>query len=216
MKYKTLLEHYESCLDRHGDSHRGVDWPNLQDAEVRYDVMINLVPPREINFSLLDFGCGAGHLLEYLRRTTRRDFRYAGADLSLKFISLCKAKFPHENFFTIDLLNKEMPEKFDYIIANGVFTEKMGLSFEEMFKWFCGMLEKLFLSCNKGIAFNIMSPHVDWKRDDLFHLPLDLLAGFLGQKLSRHFVIRQDYGLYEYTVYLYREPRYETSYSQRK
>jgi len=46
---------------------------------------------------------------------------------------------------------------------------------------------------------------VDWEREDLFHLSLDSLAGFLVKELGRDFVIRNDYGLYEYTTYVYRK-----------
>jgi hypothetical protein len=49
-----------------------------------------------------------------------------------------------------------------------------------------------------------MSKHVDWEREDLFHLPFDRLTSFLTNRLSRHFVIRHDYGLYEYTTYVYK------------
>ena len=45
---------------------------------------------------------------------------------------------------------------------------------------------------------------VDWEKDFLFHLPLDTLAFFLTKELTRNFIIRNDYGLYEYTVYLYK------------
>jgi hypothetical protein len=53
------------------------------------------------------------------------------------------------------------------------------------------------------LAFNVMSKQVDWERDDLFHLPLDRLLTFLSREVSRHVVIRHDYGLYEYTAYVY-------------
>ena len=56
----------------------------------------------------------------------------------------------------------------------------------------------------RGIAFNVMSKHVDWERDDLFHLPFDVLAAFLRAEISRHYQFRADYGLYEYTAYVYR------------
>jgi hypothetical protein len=56
------------------------------------------------------------------------------------------------------------------------------------------------------MALNLMSKHVDWERDDLFHLPIDELLQFSRRELSRHVVIRHDYGLYEYTAYVYREP----------
>ncbi len=55
------------------------------------------------------------------------------------------------------------------------------------------------------MAFNVMSKHVDWEREDLFHLPFDTLAEFLKKELTRNFVFRNDYGLYEYTTYVYRE-----------
>jgi hypothetical protein len=51
-----------------------------------------------------------------------------------------------------------------------------------------------------------MSRLVDWERDDLFHLPFDVMAEFVGKRLSRHFVIRHDYPAYEYTTYVYRRP----------
>lgn len=54
------------------------------------------------------------------------------------------------------------------------------------------------------MAFNVMSKNVDWEREDLFHMPLDELSAFLTSSISRNFIIRNDYGLYEYTVYVYR------------
>lgn len=49
-----------------------------------------------------------------------------------------------------------------------------------------------------------MSKDVDWEREDLFHLSLDELSNFLTKEVSRNFIIRNDYGLYEYTTYLYK------------
>ncbi len=87
---------------------------------------------------------------------------------------------------------------------NGVFTEKTELTFHEMFDYFKQMIKTVFEKVRIGIAFNVMSKHVDWERDDLFHLPFDTLGAFLKEELSRHYIIRNDYGLYEYTVYLYK------------
>jgi hypothetical protein len=47
--------------------------------------------------------------------------------------------------------------------------------------------------------------HLDWQRDDLFHVSFDSMAQFLTKRISRHFQFRQDYGLYEFTTYAYRE-----------
>ena len=68
------------------------------------------------------------------------------------------------------------------------------------------MLMRVFAKARKGVAFNVMSKSVDWERDDLFHLSADRLITFLTKSLSRHFIIRNDYGLYEYTTYVYKQP----------
>ena len=98
-----------------------------------------------------------------------------------------------------------LPET-DYVVMNGVLTERRGVPFDEMRDYMFRLLERVYSLTRVGLAFNVMSQHVDWQRDDLFHVPYDLLAAFLKARLSRHFMFRTDYGLYEYTTYVYREP----------
>ncbi|RFN60038.1 class I SAM-dependent methyltransferase [Marixanthomonas ophiurae] len=206
--YKNIVRHYESCLERHGDTHKGVDWPNEKDAYTRYKVMLDVIKEENEKTNLLDFGCGAAHMLSYMQKNPElyKNINYSGADLSSKFIDLSRKKFPKTDFYCIDLLEDELSEvpNFDYAILNGVFTEKQDLTFDEMWLFFKKMILAIFEKVDKGIAFNVMSKDVDWERDDLFHLSLDLLTDFLTQELSRDFIIRNDYGLYEYTVYLYK------------
>lgn len=205
--YLSIVSHYESCLERHGDTHLGVDWPKKEDVETRYKVMLEIIRREDEArpVRLLDFGCGAAHLYEYIRDDGIANIEYAGLDLSERFVELCRRKFPSNSFYCLDLLEeKETLPSFDYIIMNGVFTEKRSLTFEEMFIYFKQLVKKVFEKAEIGIAFNVMSKHVDWEREDLFHLPFDDLAAFLKKELTANFIIRNDYGLYEYTTYVYR------------
>src|SRR5438128_1039095 len=94
-KYCEIVAHYEDCLERHGDSHLGVDWPRKEDAEKRYQVMLEVIrKPRSNRVQLLDLGCGAAHLYEYMLRSGTEGVVYEGMDLSQKFVSLCQAKYP--------------------------------------------------------------------------------------------------------------------------
>jgi SAM-dependent methyltransferase len=206
-KYLDIVRHYEACLKEHGDTHLGVDWPRKEHADTRYKIMLDVIRDRSAKSTLLDFGCGASHLLEYMRRHDYANVAYAGLDISENFIALSRKKFPDVTYFCVDILDTPQDVgRYDYIVMNGVFTEKRGLSFDDMFAYFREMILTLFEKCDVGAAFNVMSKQVDWERDDLFHLPLDLLAEFLTKRVTRHFVVRNDYGLYEYTVYLYRQP----------
>jgi len=205
-KYLEIVKHYERCFDRHDDTHLGVDWPNKEDALVRYQVMLDLIQgnKNEPALSLLDFGCGAAHLYDFIQRAGYDKIRYTGLDLSEKFISACKKKYPEIEFLCGDILDEHFKTgSFDYVVMNGVFTEKRDLSFDEMWAYFKRIITEIYSMTSKGIAFNVMSKQVDWERDDLFHVPLDLMADFLCKKLTRDFIIRNDYGLYEYTVYVY-------------
>jgi SAM-dependent methyltransferase len=206
--YETIVKHYEGCLEKYGDTHRGVDWPKEEDMYTRYRVMLSLydfdIRKPEIA-TLHDLGCGTGNLSVYMRKNGFNKLTYSGSDISEKFIKVCRQKFPELVFTACDVLTD--PSKIgihDYIVMNGVFTEKRELTYSEMLDYFKKMLSVIFPQCKRGMAFNVMSKHVDWEREDLFHLPLEELSTFLVKCVSRNFVIRNDYGLYEYTVYVYK------------
>jgi SAM-dependent methyltransferase len=207
-KYLDIVTYCESFLDRHGDNYLGVGWTKRQeDADTRYAVMLDVITRSTAATSLLDFGCGASHLLEYILGHGLTHIEYSGLDLSAKFLELSRRKFPRTPYYQIDILQDaaSLPT-FDYVVLNGVFTSRCSMSFDEMFAYFSRVIRGVFDKARVGIAFNVMSKHVDWERDDLFHLPVDLLGAFLTREISRHFVVRHDYGLYEYAAYVYRHP----------
>ena len=205
-----LIKHYDDCFRKYGDCHKGVDWPNENDACIRYQVMLQGIPHRlytsQKKFSLLDYGCGLGHFYEFLGSLNVLEKTiYNGCDASVNMINHCKAKYPEDIFYLCHPYGIDKPSiSYDYIICNGVFTEKLDYTYDEMFQFTSSLMLKLFESCNKGMILNFMSTNVDWCRDDLFHLPLDQLSSFVCNNMSRHFIIRNDYGLYEYTIYIYR------------
>jgi hypothetical protein len=209
--YTPIIRFAESFLEKYGDNYLGVGWTKSQeDADTRYRVMLELMPAstHDNNISLLDFGCGASHLYDYILREKIPNIEYSGLDVSEKFLALSQAKFPSIKYYNVDILEEpHRLEAFDYIVMNGVLTTKCDLPFEEMWEYFTSLLGRVYEKARHGLAFNVMSKQVDWERNDLFHVSMDDIAGFLTANLARNFVIRHDYGLYEYTVYVYRRPR---------
>lgn len=206
MNYLNIANHYKECFLTHGDNHKGVDWPNYEDTIKRHKVMYDLIlnNTTEIkNTTLLDFGCGLGHFYEWML-TKEVTPIYSGLDIIEEFYNKCKTKFPNNSFYNLDILKDNNLPNFDYIIINGVFTEKRDLTQDQMMSFFKSVIKELWKNCNNGIAFNLMSKCVDWERDDLFHVSLDELSWFLKENLSRNFIIRNDYKLYEYTTYVYK------------
>ena len=203
--YASIVAAWEDCLRRHGDSAPGVGWLR-DDAGLRYQVMLDLL--RSVtDVTLLDFGCGASHFYDFIRRQGLDGIRYSGLDVSPSFLRLSRHKFPNITFHDVDLLDDDaVIPTFDYVVMNGIFTYRGRLSEEEMFDYMCRLLRRVASQTRVGLAFNAMSTQVDSRRDDLFHLPVDRVLGFVSREISRHVVIRHDYSLYEFTVYVYLEP----------
>jgi len=218
--YLKIAEHYNNCFQIHGDTHLGVDWPNHQDTLKRHETMYGVIREKGIggiaNSSILDFGCGAGHFYEWL--LANKDFPpiYSGLDINQSFIDLCNYKFPQNQFYRMDILNPDIEPislmsfeqlgKFDYIIADGVFTEKRELTWNQMFyDFFTPTIFKLWTKVNKGLAFNVMSTNISKDRTNLFAVSLDQIQQLCKDVLFCDFVIKADYLPYEYTVYCYKK-----------
>lgn len=197
------------CCERRsqfGDSALGMGWSSEAEESVRHHAMLGLIPDDDLGASLLDFGCGAGRLLQTIIGS-RADLKYKGLDISEDAIKMAKERFPGYTFECRDIFASPIHQSvnYDYIIMNGVLTYKGSNTWESMMHYAQELIVALFARARNGIAFNVMSKQVEWERKDLFHLPVDELLEFMTRKISRHIVIRHDYGLYEYTVYAYHD-----------
>lgn len=205
--YRVLQQHYEKTLQQHGANAKGMDWPNAADLDRRFQVLTSIIPPpeqRKTAVSLLDLGCGVGLLTDFLENNKlNENLAYFGSDISEKMIEAAKSGKPQYQFEVRDVLVTPYADnQFDYTVMNGVLTEKQGMTQEQMVGFAQRIIQSAFKASSKGIAFNVMSSHVDWKRDDLFHWELDNAVSFMVKNCSRKIRILMDYNLYEYTVHL--------------
>ena len=199
----------EEDLAKYGDSYRGVGYTKSpEEAEERYRLMLDVVREHDRTLTLLDLGCGLGHLLDVIQADLAyRHLRYVGLDISAAYLAAAKARHPAHDFIGLDVLQAghRLPV-FDYVVLNGVFNYRGPIAYTQMLRYWEQMVEAAYRHCRLGIAFNVMSTLVDWERDDLFHLPFDTMANFVHGHLSRHFIVRHDYRAFEYTTYVYRHP----------
>jgi len=199
----------EADLVRYGDSFRGVGYTKTQaDAEAQYALMLDVIRKEQDSVSVLDLGCGLGHMLDHINSNPKRhNVQYCGLDISVKYLDAAKARHPRADFVLMDVLESDAGlSEYDYVIMNGLFNYRGEISEDKMLSYWQQMITIAYRHCRRGIAFNVMSKIVDWERDDLFHLPFDTMARFVAANLSRHFVIRHDYPAYEYATYVYRSP----------
>lgn len=218
--FAVLAAHYEQCLAKHGPCPQGMDWPNGSDLAKRFSIMLQVLPVNsETPVRLLDLGCGIGLLLDYFETVEPQRFQqidYTGIDISAHMIACAKQRWPAYHFIQHNILESASDESpYDYLIMNGVLTEKQHLSQTQMETQALRLIETAFRLTKKALVFNVMSPCVDWRRADLFHWDLDAMMQNVTRHLTRHVTVRHDYGLYEYTVYLYHQPQYDSENIER-
>jgi len=67
------------------------------------------------------------------------------------------------------------------------------------------ILENSFKMCRKGLAFNFISPFVDFHQSEVYYCDLMKLLHVIRDRMSRFFEVRHNYALFEFTVFVYPE-----------
>ena len=201
----TLGPYYEKCFAEHGASARGVDWHDAGSLEAHYDKMLAVIEPEHAGrrVSLLDVGCGYGGLLDHAK-ATGRDLAYTGIDLVGDMIGHGQAKHPDATFMKGDLLAVDPPRRFDYVVANGVLTEKLDVSIRDFGRFARSLIARMFACADRGIAFNMMTTSVNFMAANLYYQNPGELIAFVDAELSPKWRIDHAYKYYDFTMYVYR------------
>lgn len=208
---RNIVAPIEARLAERGATPQGLWWPNAADLATRYEVFLRpLLPaPGEGRLRLLDVGCGLGFLPDWLAANgLLAAVDYTGLDASAAILERARARWPSLRFAHGDPLAGDIPPGgFDAVVAIGLFTARFTNSIEGMRDYSMATLAALWPHAGRCLAFNAMSKHVEWEREDLFHWPADEILHFCRLRLARHVAMRSDYGLWEYTFHVWREPR---------
>ncbi len=202
---EALGRHYAATFDRHGPTSQGVDWgTDASRAELRYDKMLAVLGD-DANPSLLDVGCGYGGLLRYTM-SKGLTLDYTGIDVAANMIEWAKANVPAGRFIQGDIFGHDFGRAFDYVVCNGILTQKLEAAGLDMDRFAAKLIRRLFELCRRGAAFNVMTTKVNFFANNLYYRnPAELLAWCLSE-LTPHVRLDHSYPLYEYTLYLYHEP----------
>jgi cyclopropane fatty-acyl-phospholipid synthase-like methyltransferase len=200
----ALEQHYTELFHKHGDTPQAVQWRDRASQERRFEILAQVGLPS--NAKVLDFGCGTGHLLEYMRREHEFKGEFVGYDLTADTVAAAQAKFPAARFERRDIFADGIGEEFDYVFISGVFnnlmTDNAGFMHE--------VLELLFGHSRRALAFNALSAYVDFFDPGLCYTKPEEVFHFCKERLSPLVTLRHDYFIkpgvvpYEFTMYVHR------------
>jgi len=200
--HETLrkVSHYRTGkFSLHGATPLGADWNSPESQTVRFEQLLK-VKEDNSRFTINDYGCGYGALIDYLVRAGC-NFEYRGFDISEAMIA--KARELHEGKGPYSFVTDEsLMIPADYTVASGLFNVKMDASVEEWERYVLGTIDTMARLSTKAFAFNVLSRYAypELMRADLYYADPCFLFEYCRTRYSKWVTLLHDYGLYEFTM----------------
>jgi len=192
---------YRSAFKEHGRSPKAVLFPK-GNLNLRFQVLTSHF--RKEGFSVLDFGCGLGHLKEYLD-SCHRNYTYMGVDIIEEFIAENKKTLAEasDTLFCTIKGPKDIQSKYDHIVISGVFNILTKENDTEQQRYIQEVLAELFKKTNHSLSVNFMDTRVDYRQKGAYHQCPETIYAF-ASSLSKRVVLDHSYMPYEYTLKIYK------------
>ena len=196
---KRTLAHYQDKFAAHGASALGVDWNGPQSQTLQFAQLLKLLPEQG-EFSINDFGCGYGVLVEFLQARWPK-VRYNGYDLNPDMIAAARQRHAGQKMIAFDVAERPL-RPADYGIASGVFTLRLGRSDSQCLGDMRDSLDALHATSHNGFAFNTLTSYsdADRMRDYLYYPDPCVLFDLCKRRYARDVALLHDYGLYACTL----------------
>lgn len=161
---ERIIKRHTHSIMMYGHDPQALYWANREVQELRFDVLLSCGVQR--GDSVLDVGCGFADLYHYMRNQGL-DVDYTGLDLSPDMIEAARDRSPELPLFQGELFDFNPPEQsYDWVLLSGALNEPLkddGLYVREM-------LPRLYATCRKGLAFNLLNGDHAWTERERYSL----------------------------------------------
>lgn len=198
---------YEGNLAEHGTSSKSVGWRDEASQVLRFERLARVVDRAgSDSFTVNDWGCGYGAMFGFLdREFGGRMSLYTGYDISEEMLAAARQQCgPARTRF---VPGAEISEEADYTFVSGTFNVKLDATDAAWDAYIRRHLETMFAKSRRGLAFNLLSSYVDWRAERLYYANPGVYFDFCKANLSRFVTLHHDYGLFEWTIAVTREPQ---------
>jgi hypothetical protein len=198
--------HYRMLLENHAGTPMAVSSESAAHKKLRFDQLAKLFGD-DAQFTLHDVGMGLGAFGVYLRENFEgRRIEYSGTEILPEFVRGAETEHPKSSFYLRDLTEGAGDDRYDYVVLSGVFHQRRSTPIPQWEEFSRLLLRNAWKMCRKGLAFNFVSPFVDFYQTEVYYANLTRVIQFINEELTRFFVVNHSYALFEFTLLVYREP----------
>ena len=156
-----------------------------QNQAKRFETLLNIGVQE--GDSILDLGCGLGHMVEHLEKIGL-NVHYTGIDTSKRSIQQAyqfrEATYIHGTIFDIQ-------DRYDWGLASGVFNVEFPKS--EMLE----TINELLSKTNKGVAFNLLSNTSNNSLTYENYIPEEIVSHLKGDvSIVENYGVKNDFTIY--------------------
>jgi SAM-dependent methyltransferase len=196
---ERVARYYADKIRTHGPVSQGVDWNSAESQLLRFRQLLRVCEPAAA-FSINDYGCGYGALVDHLAAGPWR-FEYRGFDIEPRMLE--EARRLHRGRADCAFFDEEsLLPPADYTVASGVFNVKLDVPVEAWQEYVMATLDVLGAKSRGGFAFNLLTSHSDpdRRRSDLYYADPAHILDHCLRRYGRHVALLHDYRLFEFTV----------------
>jgi SAM-dependent methyltransferase len=200
-----VADYYEGKLAQHGETARGVDWNGEESQVLRFEQLSRVIEAGE-SFSVNDLGCGWGACFEFLA-ARHPDFSYVGIDVAEAMVEAARRRFAGDARVRFEH-GSAPAAAADYTLASGIFNVRLDRSDADWLEYLYATLDVLDRGSRRGFAFNCLTSYsdADKMRPHLYYADPCALFDRCKRRYSRQVALLHDYGLYEFTILVRKQP----------
>ncbi|MGZ4314397.1 MAG: class I SAM-dependent methyltransferase [Gaiellaceae bacterium] len=197
--------YYSAKVAEYGAVPAGADWNSAESQELRFRELLRICQPNG-PFSINDIGCGYGALVLVLR-AQNQDFVYRGFDISSAMVAQARETLGETDRWSFTDRQDELVP-VDYSVASGIFNVKLDAKDDDWGRYVSETLDWLDSLSTRGFSFNMLTSYSDpdRMRSDLYYANPGDVFDQCKQRYSRHIALLHDYGLWEFTMLVRKDP----------
>jgi SAM-dependent methyltransferase len=149
---------------------------------------------------ILDIGCGLGDMYPFLKDRFGA-IEYTGVDIVPGLVEAAQTRRPDARFICQNILENPLTERFDFVLISGIFNNAEIPSSSFFIRQ---MLSAAYAVCNKALAFNFISSHVNFRDPKMAYFDPVGIFGYCLDNLGKKIVLNHHYEKCDVAVFVYR------------